>query len=86
VLGGDLIVKVDNVQIREPQDVAGAIGDNKPGDKITIELYRGKQLVKKELTLGKRPKDVPRSGGRGQEPDQPDEPDEDEPQRPFPVP
>jgi S1-C subfamily serine protease len=83
VLGGDLIVKVDNVQIRQPQDVSGAIADNKPGDRIVIEYYRGKELRKLTLTLGKRPKRVPQSGGRGQEPDQPDQPDE--PKRPNPL-
>ena len=81
VLGGDIIVKVDNVAIKDPEDVAGAIADNKPGDKIVIEYYRGKILRKVELTLGKRPKRVPQAGGRGQEPDQPDEPD-----RPFDLP
>jgi S1-C subfamily serine protease len=84
VLGGDIIVKVDNVQIEDPEDVAAAIADNKPGDKIVIEFYRGKTLKKVELTLGKRPKRVPQGGGRGQEPDQPDEPDE--PDKPFNLP
>ena len=89
ILGGDLVVKVDNVQIREPQDVAGAIADNKPGDKIMIEYYRGKKLQKVELTLGKRPKRMPRGGGRGQEPDQPEQPqgpDDKNPLPPFPSP
>ena len=85
LLGGDLIVKVDGVQIKEPQEVAGAIADNKPGDKIEIEYYRGKILRKVELTLGKRPKRVPQRGGRGQEPDRPDEP-EPEPDKPFQLP
>ena len=76
VLGGDLIVKVDGVRIQEPDQVAAAIADNRPGDKIVIEFYRGKTLRKVELTLGKRPKRVPQSGNRGQEPDRPEEPDE----------
>jgi len=76
VLGGDLIVKVDGVRIEEPDQVAAAIADNRPGDKIVIEYYRGKKLRKVELTLGKRPKRVPQSGNRGQEPDQPRQPDE----------
>jgi S1-C subfamily serine protease len=83
VLGGDLIVKVDGVQIKEPDQVAAAIADNRPGDKIVIEYYRGKKLRKVELTLGKRPKRVPQSGNRGQEPDQPGEPRQpDEPDGP----
>jgi S1-C subfamily serine protease len=83
-IGGDLIVKVDNVQIREPDDVANAIADNKPGDKIQVQYYRGKKLRTVELTLGKRPKRVPSQGGRGQEPDEPNRPDE--PDEPFRLP
>jgi S1-C subfamily serine protease len=62
LLGGDIITKVDNVHIGKPPDVAAAISDNKPGDKITIEYYRGKTLRTVQLTLGKRPKRVPRQG------------------------
>jgi S1-C subfamily serine protease len=84
--GGDLIVKVDNVVISDPQDVSGAISDNKPGEVIVIEYYRGKTLKKVELTLGKRPKRVPRGGGRGQEPDRPEEEPEPDPDEPFQFP
>ncbi|HEX8054783.1 MAG TPA: trypsin-like peptidase domain-containing protein [Thermoleophilaceae bacterium] len=83
VVGGDLIVKVDGIAIDEPPDVARAIADNKPGDRIAIEYYRGKKLRTVVLTLGERPKRVPQQGGRGQEPDQPDEP---KPDKPFQLP
>jgi S1-C subfamily serine protease len=83
-IGGDLIVKVDGVEIQDPSDVAGAISDNKPGDKVEVQYYRGKRLRSVGLTLGKRPKRVPQQGGRGQEPDAPDQPDE--PDRPFQLP
>ena len=84
VLGGDQIVKVDGIQIKEPPDVARAISDNKPGDKIVIEYYRGKKLRTLTLTLGDRPSRVPgESGPRGQEPDE-DAPKE--PELPFQVP
>ena len=82
VIGGDLIVKVDGVVIREPQEIAGAIADNRPGDEIEIQYYRGRKLRTVHLTLGTRPKRVPAQGGRGQEPDSPDQPDE--PDFPFP--
>jgi S1-C subfamily serine protease len=84
--GGDLIVKVDGVEIREPPDVAAAIADNKPGDQIQVQFYRGKKLRTVTLTLGKRPKRVPQSGGRGQEPDQPEQPDDPAPDEPFDLP
>jgi S1-C subfamily serine protease len=83
VVGGDLIVKVDGIEIKDPPDVARAIADNKPGDRVAIEYYRGKKLRTVVLTLGERPKRVPQRGGRGQEPDQPDEP---QPDKPFQLP
>jgi S1-C subfamily serine protease len=85
-LGGDLIVKVDGVEIREPPDVAAAIADNKPGDQIELQFYRGKRLRTVTLTLGKRPKRVPSRGGRGQEPDEPDDSQPDDPDEPFRLP
>ncbi|MDQ3936281.1 MAG: trypsin-like peptidase domain-containing protein [Actinomycetota bacterium] len=82
-IGGDLIVKVDNVQIREPQEIAGAIADNKPGDKVQVQYYRGRKLRTVEITLGKRPKRNP----RGQDPEEREQPDQpDEPDEPFQLP
>ena len=55
VAGGDLIVKVDGTAVKTPDDVAAAIADDKPGDKIKIEYYRGKDEKTAEVELGKRP-------------------------------
>jgi S1-C subfamily serine protease len=62
--GGDLIVEVAGKQIREPQDVATAIGAKKPGDTITIKLYRRNDLKTVSLTLGNRPSKAPGSSGQ----------------------
>ena len=73
VVGGDLIVKVDGREVGEPEDIAAAIADNKPGDRVAIEYYRGGKLRTVEVTLAKRPKSVggaPGGGGRRQ-PDDP---------------
>ena len=87
LLGGDLIVRVDGVPIKEPPDVAKAIADDKPGDKVVIQYYRGKKQLTLTLTLGERPSRVPQAGGRGQEPDRPERPEQpDEPELPFNVP
>src|SRR5215218_4190768 len=53
--GGDLIVKVDGKSVRKSDDVAAAIADNRPGDKVSIEYYRGKDKMTAEVKLGKRP-------------------------------
>jgi S1-C subfamily serine protease len=53
--GGDLLVKIDGKDIRTSEDVAAAITDNKPGDVVTVEYYRGKDKKTAKVKLGKRP-------------------------------
>lgn len=85
IAGGDLIVKVDGRDIREPSDVATAIADNKPGDEIEIEFFRGDDRKKVEVELGERPDQAPSdSGPGGGRPSPPDRDEEDEDPFPFP--
>jgi S1-C subfamily serine protease len=65
VAGGDLIVKVDDKDIAKPEDVAAAIADNKPGDKVTVEFFRGGERRSVEVELGTRPDTVGGGGGGG---------------------
>ena len=55
VIGGDLIIKVGGADVSGPDDVAAAIADRKPGEKVEIEYYRGGSRKSATLTLGKRP-------------------------------
>jgi S1-C subfamily serine protease len=71
--GGDLIVKVDGRDIEEPEDVAAAIADNKPGDTVAVEYFRGDERKTVAVELGERPDEVP-GGGPGS-PEDEDEPD-----------
>src|SRR4051795_13668818 len=41
VAGGDLIVGVDGRPVHTPDDISAAIADNKPGDQVQVQLYRG---------------------------------------------
>jgi S1-C subfamily serine protease len=59
VAGGDVIIGVDGKTIAKPDDVAAAIADNKPGDRVQIRLYRGKSQKTVSLTLGNRPERAP---------------------------
>jgi S1-C subfamily serine protease len=59
VAGGDLIVGVDGTTVREPADVAKAIADNKPGDPIKLDYYRGSARKTVTLTLANRPAKAP---------------------------
>jgi S1-C subfamily serine protease len=66
--GGDLIVEVDGRAVREPQDIATAINDKKPGDQISIKLYRHSALKTVTVTLAERPTKAP---GAAQDPNLP---------------
>jgi S1-C subfamily serine protease len=66
--GGDLIVKVDGREVKAPDDVASAIADKKPGDRIRIEYYRGKDRRTATVALGKRPNSLPQRSGGGTPP------------------
>ena len=59
VAGGDLIVGVDGRTVHEPADVAAAIGDNRPGDRVRVDLYRGSAKKTVTVTLGNRPRKAP---------------------------
>ena len=57
--GGDLIVELDGRKVTNPNDIAGAIADNKPGDRVRMKLLRGGKQREVTVTLGKRPAQVP---------------------------
>jgi len=61
-LGGDIIVGVDGQDVKRPEDVAAAISDNKPGQRVKIEFFRSGDRQTEEVELGKRPADAPRGG------------------------
>jgi len=56
---GDIITRVDGVDVREPDDVSGAIANNQPGDEVDVEVERGGSTVTIEVTLGTRPARTP---------------------------
>jgi putative serine protease PepD len=56
---GDVVTKVDGDDVHGPDDVAQAIEDNKPGDKVDVTVTRGGSEHSIEVTLGQRPDQVP---------------------------
>jgi S1-C subfamily serine protease len=54
-LGGDVIVKIDGRAVRTPEELSYAVSAKKPGDKVTIEAYRGNDKRNFAVTLGQRP-------------------------------
>jgi S1-C subfamily serine protease len=63
-VGGDIIVKIDGKEVSSSEALASDIEEKRPGDKISIELWRAKGGGKYEqktvtATLGQRPNSVP---------------------------
>ena len=58
-LGGDVITKVNNRRVTRENDFSEQITRFKPGDTITLVLYRGKEQRTAHVTLGERPDQVP---------------------------
>jgi S1-C subfamily serine protease len=54
-VGGDIIVEVDGKAVQTSQELSQAVSARKPGDKITIQAYRGDEKRSFEVTLGRRP-------------------------------
>ena len=55
VLGGDIIVKVGDTEVRTVQQLRDAITAYKPGEKVDLELYRGDDSQRVEVRLGQQP-------------------------------
>jgi predicted metalloprotease with PDZ domain len=67
---GDVITRVNDKKIAEPQDLFEIIGTLKPGDKVTVTYLRDKKEQKTDATLGKRASISPRSFGLDPEGDE----------------
>jgi hypothetical protein len=53
--GGDVVVGVDGRPVRDANDLGDLVAAKAPGDKVSVELYRGGAKKTIEVTLGKRP-------------------------------
>jgi S1-C subfamily serine protease len=53
--GGDVIVTVAGHPIREEADVARALAERRPGERVKMDLVRGDRRLTVEVRLGKRP-------------------------------
>lgn len=50
---GDLIIKVDETTIENPEILNKVVGKHEPGDKVTITYIRNEQELKTYVTLGR---------------------------------
>jgi S1-C subfamily serine protease len=53
-LGGDIITSVDRMKTDTLADLYSALEDNKPGEKVVVEIMRGGRTVSLEITLADR--------------------------------
>ena len=52
MLGGDLIVAIDGENIQDQQDLAQVMNAHRAGDTVKLTIYRGKQKMEVNVTLG----------------------------------
>jgi S1-C subfamily serine protease len=52
MLGGDLIVALDNQEIATPQDLSAALNSHRAGDVVTLTIFRGQKRMNVKVTLG----------------------------------
>jgi S1-C subfamily serine protease len=57
--GGDVITKVNGVSITQHRDLSDLIASLRPGQKVSLEIYRGKQRRTVTVVLGERPTKLP---------------------------
>lgn len=56
--GGDVITKVNGTRIENENDLGIAVAKRKPGEQVTIEVYRDGKRQEITATLGERPQEV----------------------------
>ena len=54
-VGGDLIVALDDQPVRSREDLNLMIGKKRPGDTVTLTIYRGQRRMNIRVTLMERP-------------------------------
>jgi S1-C subfamily serine protease len=55
LIGGDVIIAVDNTDITGINDLASAIGTYEPGDEITLTILRDANEINVDITLAEKP-------------------------------
>jgi S1-C subfamily serine protease len=65
-VGGDIITKVDGKQVSGMDDVISAVNDHKPGDELTLTVWRDGQQRDVTVKLGDRPAQVQDSNSNSQ--------------------
>jgi S1-C subfamily serine protease len=54
-LGGDVIVRADGVRVDSPDRLRDVISSKRPGDVVTLDIYRGDKEMTLKVKLGRQP-------------------------------
>jgi S1-C subfamily serine protease len=54
-IGGDVITAIDSQKVSSPLDVNLALNKRRPGDVVTVSLFRGGKKMDVSVKLGERP-------------------------------
>ena len=52
ILGGDLIVAIDDQDVTSTQDISDIMNRHQTGDTVTVTYFRGRRKATARLTLG----------------------------------
>ena len=63
VVGGDVITSVDDVPVSSETRFRDLIAGKRPGDTVTLEIYRGKRRFSLDVPIGRLPATTPPSVG-----------------------
>lgn len=56
IVGGDIVVRVNQQEVKTRDDLIRYIREKRPGDTILLKIYRKGNLIDIKVTLGERPK------------------------------
>ena len=59
ILGGDIIVSFDGAKISSIEQLRDAVAAHKPGDRVTVVIYRDAKKTSVTVTLGRQPASPP---------------------------
>jgi len=51
----DIIVRIDSREVTDAASLVAALTEHRPGDRVTVELYRGSRKMSLDVTLGEPP-------------------------------
>jgi S1-C subfamily serine protease len=52
MLGGDLIVAIDDQKVQDEEDLSQMMNNHRAGDKVKITIYRNKKKMDVSVSLG----------------------------------